>query len=248
MSIKPLGGFGLASGAGDTLPIVDTIALVKGSADATKLVRIEADGLTTATTRVITMADQDIDLTPDTGTFAAAGGGGAGLLFLSEVTASASATVDLETTFDSTFDAYLIIATGVTFSESNSLKVRMKLGGTYDAGNNYKYHNHRMLSSATTYAANASAGDSSITINGSTGGAAGSSVQFRLAVSNVISTTLTKHLYWQTAALSSVNHTEGSVGSGHNTSTVNTLTGIRFLPASGTITVGTFRLYGVTNS
>lgn len=46
----------------DTLPIVDTTAVVKWSADATKLVRIEADGLTTATTRVITMPDEDITL------------------------------------------------------------------------------------------------------------------------------------------------------------------------------------------
>jgi hypothetical protein len=47
---------------GDTLPIVDTTAVVKGSVDATKLVRIEADGLTTSTTRVITMPDNDVDL------------------------------------------------------------------------------------------------------------------------------------------------------------------------------------------
>jgi len=43
-------------------PFADTTAIVKGSADATKLVRIEADGITTATTRVITMPDEDITL------------------------------------------------------------------------------------------------------------------------------------------------------------------------------------------
>jgi len=47
-------------GGGDTLPIADTTAVVKGSVDATKLVRIEADGLTTGTTRVLTMPDKDI--------------------------------------------------------------------------------------------------------------------------------------------------------------------------------------------
>lgn len=41
-------------------PFVDTTALVRGSSDATKLVRIEADGLTTATTRVGTFPDKDI--------------------------------------------------------------------------------------------------------------------------------------------------------------------------------------------
>jgi len=51
---------GLGSGGG--LPVVDTTAIVKGSADATKLVRIEADGLTTGTTRVITMPDQNVTI------------------------------------------------------------------------------------------------------------------------------------------------------------------------------------------
>ena len=46
----------------DTLPVADTTAIVKWSVDDTKLVRIEADGLTTWTTRVITMPDEDITL------------------------------------------------------------------------------------------------------------------------------------------------------------------------------------------
>lgn len=36
------------------LPVADTTAIVKGSADATKLLRFEVDGFTTATTRVLT--------------------------------------------------------------------------------------------------------------------------------------------------------------------------------------------------
>ena len=43
-------------------PTVDTIAIVKGSVDGTKQVRVEVDGLTTATTRVITMPDKDVTL------------------------------------------------------------------------------------------------------------------------------------------------------------------------------------------
>src|SRR3990167_8185437 len=40
----------------------DSRALVAGATDSTKLLRFEVDELTTATTRVLTMADQDIDL------------------------------------------------------------------------------------------------------------------------------------------------------------------------------------------
>lgn len=41
-------------------PFVDSTAIMKGSADATKLLRIEVDGLTTATTRVWTAPDSDL--------------------------------------------------------------------------------------------------------------------------------------------------------------------------------------------
>jgi len=86
----------VAQSGGSSLPIDDATAVVKGSADATKLVRIEADGITTGTTRVITMPDADVDL----GALAAKTGnvytgvhdfGGAGSL---EIPNSATPTVD----------------------------------------------------------------------------------------------------------------------------------------------------------
>lgn len=43
-------------------PFVDTTSIVKGSSDSTKQMRIEVDGLTTGTTRVMTMPDEDIVL------------------------------------------------------------------------------------------------------------------------------------------------------------------------------------------
>ena len=45
--------------AGASLPVVDTTGIAKGSVDATKIVRLEVDGLTTATTRVLTVQDKD---------------------------------------------------------------------------------------------------------------------------------------------------------------------------------------------
>lgn len=46
----------------DALPVTDSRAIAKGSSDSTKQIRFEVDGLTTSTTRVITVPDQDIDL------------------------------------------------------------------------------------------------------------------------------------------------------------------------------------------
>ena len=48
-----------------TLPVADTTPIVQGSVDATKQVRFEVDGLTTATTRVITVPDADITIDDD---------------------------------------------------------------------------------------------------------------------------------------------------------------------------------------
>lgn len=47
---------------GFNAPFLDTHAVVVGSADSTKKVRFEVDGLTTATTRVITVPDTDLTL------------------------------------------------------------------------------------------------------------------------------------------------------------------------------------------
>lgn len=54
----PNGGSATQLGAGAP-PFVDSTALVKGSADATKLWRVEVDGLTTGTTRAWTVPDAD---------------------------------------------------------------------------------------------------------------------------------------------------------------------------------------------
>lgn len=55
--------------ASGSMPFVDTSPVVVGSADSTKKVRFEVDGLTTATTRVVTVPDRDLtlnDLSPIT--------------------------------------------------------------------------------------------------------------------------------------------------------------------------------------
>lgn len=53
---------GTALVASSAAPFIDSTAIIKGSADATKLVRIEADGITTGTTRVWTAPDEDVNL------------------------------------------------------------------------------------------------------------------------------------------------------------------------------------------
>lgn len=54
-----INGATVAFSAGASPPFTDTNALIKGSVDATKLLRFEVDGFTTATTRVLTPQNAD---------------------------------------------------------------------------------------------------------------------------------------------------------------------------------------------
>ena len=65
--------WGASGGGGETHPVDDSTSLVRDPVDNTKLMRVDVGALSTGTTRVLTMPDQDVDLTPDTGTFAKAG-------------------------------------------------------------------------------------------------------------------------------------------------------------------------------
>jgi hypothetical protein len=172
------------------------------------------------------------------------------LTLLSTVTASTSATVDVETTFDSTYDAYLIVGTGITQTAVESLNVRMKIGGTYISTATYKYHIHAMVSAYATYDAVVSSADSNILVSGqypSTG--AEQSIDFIMRVYTPTSTAFTKMIDWQgvTTTNNSPIRLMGFSGAGYNTGT-GALTGMRFLFGAGNILAGKFRLYGIANS
>lgn len=54
------------------LPTADTTEIVRDPVDDTKRMRIDVGAVATATTRVVTVPNQDVDLTPNSGTFPAA--------------------------------------------------------------------------------------------------------------------------------------------------------------------------------
>lgn len=171
---------------------------------------------------------------------------GSGLVFLSTVTGSGVSTADIETTFDGTYDVYKLFVTA-TFSWDNAqLRGRMKIAGAYDTGSNYVFHSAQTLSGSTTYAAQASAGTTQITLSGNTGNNAAYSVDLEITLFRPASTSQAKkckftgHTIDGTGAASSID------GAGHNTGT-GALTGFRLFPSSGTMTV-TARLYGVKTS
>lgn len=169
------------------------------------------------------------------------------LTLLSTVTASVAATVDIETTFSSTYDAYLLIATNVTADyDGAAVNLRMKLGGSYVTSATYLYHQNNSASDSATYAGVANAADIKIILcNTGVGNTSGRSANFTIRINQPASTTLSKQINWIGSYIDATGVLHTSSGAGSNTATT-ALTGIRFL-GGGNIS-GTFRLYGIANS
>ena len=168
-----------------------------------------------------------------------------GMVLLQTVTASASATVDLETGIGSTYDDYVIIGDGVDMASSVPLNVRFKIGGAYlTAG--YTYHTDVSLSSAATYAGINSASAGAIIMSADINSSVSdSNFSFRMDVFNANSGTLGLNTAWAGSSFdSNTNVSAKANGQGSNV-TAGAITGVRFLGTSGNITAGTFRLYGV---
>jgi len=170
------------------------------------------------------------------------------LTLLSTVTASASATVDVETTFSSTYDAYMLVVSGATpATDSRSLYARMKIGGSYITTSSY----------ISTGGFNSLAGNQEATlateitlVNAVWGNDAPSSCDVVIWIFNPSSTAFKKQLFYQATSLridTGVTQVQTRSGVGINDNT-GALTGIRFFASSGNISAGKFRLYGIANS
>jgi hypothetical protein len=174
-------------------------------------------------------------------------GPGAALVLLSTVEAAASATVDIETTFNSTYDNYMIVASNIDSSSSQTVQGQFKLDGTY--ANSYDYHVTNQSDSSTAYSGLAAQAAASFVVVGDTDGDASSTAGFVMYIYKPSSTTIKKQATWtggvmKNNAASSVVLNTGACGAVSNSA----LTGVRFFMAAGTITLGTFRLYGLANS
>jgi hypothetical protein len=171
------------------------------------------------------------------------------LTLLSTITASASATVDVETTFSSTYDAYLLVVSGLQVSDNNALvNCRMKLAGAYVTTTTYAYHLSLLSSFSTAYAAVAGDGVNTIQVTDSLGNSFGRGASFAMYIYTPSSTTKDKVISWTGTSIQSNGRTTTNVGGANNSAEASALTGLRFYPDVGTIASGTFRLYGIANS
>lgn len=182
--------------------------------------------------------------------------GGGSWVFLSSVTASSSATVDIESTIDSTYDAYAIIATNVAPDNANpNFLARLKLGGNYSTAASYCYttNNSNSTTTANTIVSVNVAGNTSIQLMPSVARDAevnGAGLNFTMILQNPASATTLKSLYVQGVGIRQVTSAQAasmSVSAIHR-GTFDALTGVRFFFSAGTVVRGTFRLYGIKNS
>lgn len=190
--------------------------------DSTKIASFQLGSITAGQTRTVTLDDSNMTLfTP-------------GMRLLSTVSASNSATVDVETTFNSAYDAYLIVADGVTVqTNSTNLQCRFKIGGSYITTATYSYLSRLDAVTSTI--------DAALIIDGVSNGTT-ESVHFIMRIENPESTA--KH---HAASINGC-RSEGNIITSKmmKNTTTGALTGVRFLMNSGNIVAGNFRLYGLT--
>jgi hypothetical protein len=177
--------------------------------------------------------------------------GGGSWIFLSSVTASNSATVDIETTFDSTYDTYVIVVNGMRPSTDGAFsRAQLKIGGSYQTSgyvgiSGYPFSANSFSSAVSTgehIAFSSGAGQTNETWGGSS---------FMFRVYNPSSTTVRKAVDydgWSIARASNSYRHERLIGSARFNTNESALTGVRFFYSTGEVASGTFRLYGIKNS
>lgn len=170
-----------------------------------------------------------------------------GLTHLSTVTASGASTVDIETTFDSTYDAYkLIINDLVVSSNGSNITMQYKIGGSYLSNTSYGYLHRRLgTDTAGQIYGNGAGNATSVLLVVGTSNDSNANANFELSIYNPTDTVARHIVRFEGSYYEDDGDIHYAYGIGQN-STTGALTGIRFAPASGTIS-GEFRLYGITN-
>lgn len=173
-------------------------------------------------------------------------------VYLSAVTASASATVDVENVFN-VYDVYAIVFSGVRNSASTAISITLKIGGSYLGGSTdytYKIVYASNQNATWTVASDSGVGAASISFTaGALGNNAADTAGGVIYIFTPSNSAIAQTIIWNgytrsNGAPNVMTYLEGAGGA----RTTGALTGVRFTPGSGNIATGTFRLYGIKNS
>jgi hypothetical protein len=177
---------------------------------------------------------------------------GGSWIFLSSVTASNSATVNIETTFDSTYQNYVIVAAAVKASSSGqNLLVRQRQSGTYQSAD-YRWHLNQSYQGSSSYqGAAANPGTEYRISQYVSSSSSDQGVNLVMYILDPANTSTYKGVFctgYNNSDNINVDGMNCTMLTGVSQNSTAALTGIRFFMSSGNIASGTFRLYGIKNS
>ncbi len=165
-----------------------------------------------------------------------------GLVPLAELTPTAAANLDFLSTFNSSYDSYLIIGTGVLPAADDVLRFRVATAGAADAGSNYYEGGTYSGGTVTVSTAFVSVAATTTT--------AGKGCCFTILIQNVNDATNLKAIN-----IDSVNQTNATPGYSSRLTrsayaAANTVSGGRLYWSGGSnfSAVGKIRIYGIKNS
>jgi uncharacterized protein YkwD len=173
------------------------------------------------------------------------------LTFITSVTASNSATVDIEDAMTA-YNVYVIEAVNiVNATDDTFLKIQLKIGGSYITTSTYLSAMAINVASGGAVAVdNAATVTTFIKFVPHMSNTASRTASGSIKILSPSSTTIQKQVSFNYAWLDSSAYTDtvgNGYGSGVNSGT-GAVTGVRIFSSSGNITSGTFRLYGIANS
>ncbi len=235
---------------GASAPTFGTLGVSGGGTGATTLTSNNVIlGNGTSAVQFVAPGTNGNVLTSNGTTWTSAAASTGALVFLSSQTASNSATVDLETTFDSTYATYMVVASNIMVQNDNAtLGARLKITGTYQTAS-YKWNSNGPTSAANTYVGYNSSSDSILYMLNDLENNAGFVNEFVLYINEPTNTSNYKCV-WGTGISwdQGNNQIQNQQFAGAYFGGTGAMTGIRFLCSSGNISSGTFRLYGIKKS
>ena len=170
-----------------------------------------------------------------------------GWVELQSVTASSSATVDLETDIGGDYDEYMIVVSdAIPSTDGRQLFIRLKVGGSYQTSS-YQYHSNYSRSSANTYAGDSSTSQGYIDTNATGAGNASNESGYNVKVyfSSPDSTSTFKGVTVIGDCYASDGNSVTMLSVGHYEGAATALTGVRFYMSTDNISSGIFTLYGL---
>ena len=175
---------------------------------------------------------------------------GGSWVFLTSVTASNSATIDIDSNLTTTYKQYAIVVSNYRpVSGGSDLLLRQRISGTYQTSG-YDYFLNRSSSSSASFAASRVAGGSEIMVLYNQNATA-QSTGFVMYLNNPAYTpgspNTTAHMVYWTGA-SNGGNIQVAQGAGGFANATAAVTGYRFFVSTGNISTGTFSLYGIANS